>query len=272
MTQIFGQDVIFNSPIQVYGDSIFFTKTKFSDDVSISENLEILGNSNVTGDSNVTGNSNVSILSADTIIGVSTAGIETAYIKNLNGVGIGTSVRVSENNKLVGLDVGSIYAPGMIVQTIYLRTDTRTSYASNNSGNGTTVTELGVTIVPKNPNNRIICQWMINGEMHQDNVILIHRDGSLIVTSGEEGKNNQNSNRYDGYASAFYDQNESSTPSNWMIMYSQIAGSLNSRTYAPAVRSSSASNFTFYLNRTVSDLGDAYERMVSTGVIFEVAV
>jgi hypothetical protein len=204
--------------------------------------------------------------------GITTTGIATAYVTNLQGVGAGTSVRIPTGNSLVGLDVGSIYAPGMIVQTVYLRSDTRTTYASNNSGNGTTVSALGITIVPKNANNRIIVQWMVNGELHQDNVFLIHRDGSLITTSGEEGKSNLSSNRYDGYVSAFYDQNESSTPSNWLIMYSQIAGSTSSRTYAPAVRSSSGSNFTFYLNRTVSDSGDAYERMVSSGVIFEVAV
>jgi hypothetical protein len=204
--------------------------------------------------------------------GITTTGITTAYVTNLQGVGTGTSVRIPTGNSLVGLDVGSIYAPGMIVQTVYLRSDTRTTYASNNSGNGTTVSALGMTIVPKNANNRIIVQWMVNGELHQDNVFLIHRDGSLITTSGEEGKNNLSNNRYDGYVSAFYDQNESSTPSNWMIMYSQIAGSTSSRTYAPAVRSSSGTNYTFYLNRTVSDSGDAFERMVSSGVIFEVAV
>ena len=237
-------------------------------------NLDVTGNISISGVSTITGNTNLTLLNSPTIAGVNTLGVATAYITNLQGVGIGTSVRVPTDNKLVGLDVGSIYAPGMIVQTVYLRTDTRTTYASNNSGNGTTVSALGMTIVPKNPNNRIIVQWMINGELHQDNVILIHRDGALITTAGEEGRNSVSNNRWVGYAAAFYDQNEDSTPSNWMIMYSQIAGSLNSRTYAPAVRSSSGTNYTFYLNRCVNaNAGaDAYENMVSTGVIFEVAV
>ena len=162
---------------------------------------------------------------------------------------------------------------GSIIQTVYVRSDTRTSYASNNSGDGTTVSPLGLTITPTNANNRIICQWMINGEIHHDNVILIHRDGALITTAGEEGRNSVSNNRWSGYASAFYDQNEESTPSNWKIMYSQIAGSTASRTYAPAVRSSSGGNYTFYLNRTVSSGGeDNNENMVSTGVLYEVVV
>ena len=162
---------------------------------------------------------------------------------------------------------------GSIIQTVYVRSDTRTSYASNNSGDGTTISELNLTITPINANNRIICQWMINGELHQDNVFLIHRDGALITTAGEEGRNSVSNNRWVGYASAFYDQNEDSTASNWMIMYSQIAGTTASRTYAPAVRSSSGTAYTFFLNRTIGSAGqDAYENMVSTGIIYEVVV
>jgi hypothetical protein len=161
---------------------------------------------------------------------------------------------------------------GSIIQTVFARTDSRTTYASNNSGDGTTMSALNLAITPINANNRIICQWMINGEVHQDNVILIHRDGALITTAGEEGRNSVSNSRWVGYAAAFYDQNESSTPSNWVIAYSQIAGSTASRTYAPAVRASSAGNYTFYLNRTVTDTGDAFENMVSTGIAYEVVV
>jgi len=186
----------------------------------------------------------------------------------------GSTLRLPTGSRIVGTDTGSFHAPGSIVQTVYLRSDTRTTYAANNSGDGTTMSALGITITPKSATNRLICQWMINGEIHHDNVFLIHRDGALITTAGEEGRNSVSNNRWVGYAAAFYDQNEDSTPSNWMIMYSQIAGSLNSRTYAPAVRSSSSGNYTFYLNRCVNvNAGaDAFENMVSTAIIYEVAV
>ena len=164
---------------------------------------------------------------------------------------------------------------GSIVQTVYVRTDARNAYSSAASGNGTTITDLNMSITPTNTSNRIICQWMINGELHQDNVFLIHQNGALITTPGEEGRNNVSNNRWVGYASAYYDQNEDSTQSNWVIMYSQIAGSTAPRTYAPAVRGSGATAYTFYLNRTVgsTDAGqDNYERTVSTGIIYEVVV
>ena len=182
-----------------------------------------------------------------------------------------SSLRANQIQTVAGKPI--LNNSGSIIQTVYVRSDTRTSYASNNSGDGTTISPLGLTITPTNANNRIICQWMINGELHQDNVFLIHRDGALITTAGEEGRNSVSNNRWSGYASAFYDQNESSTPSNWVIMYSQIAGSTASRTYAPAVRGSGASSYTFYLNRTVSgDGADNNENMVSTGVLYEVVV
>ena len=186
----------------------------------------------------------------------------------------GSTLRLPTGSRIVGTDTGSFHAPGSIVQTVFLRTDTLTSYASNNSGDGTTVAALGITITPKSATNRLICQWMVNGEMGHDNVFLIHRDGALITTAGEEGRNSLSNSRWVGYVAGVYDGNDTSTtPCNWTLTYSQIAGSTTARTYAPATRSSSASNQTFFLNRVVSGAGqDSYENMVSTAIIYEVAV
>jgi hypothetical protein len=165
---------------------------------------------------------------------------------------------------------------GNIVQTVFVRADNRLSYSAIPSGDGNTMTPLGLTITPKFATSRLICHWMINGEVHQDIVILMHRDNLLITASGEQGYNNLSGNlRWSGIASGGYDRNEDSTPSNFKITYSQIAGSTEPRTYCPAVRSSSGGTYTFHLNRTIStpDVGqDAYERMVSMGVVYEVLI
>jgi hypothetical protein len=168
---------------------------------------------------------------------------------------------------------GQFYYPGSVVQVQTVRSDSRTTISSNNSGNGTTITQLNLSIAPKFENSKLIMQWMINGEQHQDNVFLIHKDGALITTAGETGYNAESGNvRWSGIASGFYDQNESSTPSNWFIQYSCISGSTVSQTFAPATRSSSTSNFTFFLNRTFANLGqDGHETLVSTGTIWEIA-
>jgi hypothetical protein len=178
------------------------------------------------------------------------------------------------NNNVITVPSGhTLYAPGSVVQVQTVRSDAKVTFSSNNSGNGTTITPLNLSITPKFANSKLIMQWMMNGEQHQDNVFLIHKDGALITTAGETGYNSEAGNaRWSGIASGFYDQNESSTPSNWFIQYSCISGTTVSQTFAPATRSSGGSNFTFYLNRTFGSFGgDGHENMVSTGTIWEIA-
>ena len=163
---------------------------------------------------------------------------------------------------------------GSVVQTVVRRSDVRTTYAANNSGNGTNVAELVLAITPKFASSTIICDWMINGEMHQDAVFLMHKDGSLVTASGNQGYNSAAGNaRQSGMVSAFYDQNQDSTPSNWKLTYvDSTTLSTASRSYAPAVRGSGASNWTLALNHTLNGSNsDNYESMVSIGIAMEIA-
>jgi hypothetical protein len=178
------------------------------------------------------------------------------------------------NNNTVSLAPGNTFSvPGLIVQTVYARTDVRTTYSSNPTGNGTTITDMNIVITPKFSTSLLLITWMINGELHQDNVFLAHQDGALITTAGYQGYNNVSGNvRWSGLASGFYDVDENSTPSSWIIQYAILAASTSARTYAPAVRSSSSGTYTFSLNRTIGQVGqDAYENMISTGMIMELA-
>jgi hypothetical protein len=162
---------------------------------------------------------------------------------------------------------------GTVLQVQTVRSDARTTISSNNSGNGTTITQLSLSITPKFANSKLIMQWMINGEHQQDNVFLIHKNGSLITTAGETGYNAESGNvRWSGIAAGFYDQNESSTPSNWFIQYECVSGSTTPQVFAPATRSSVATSYTFFLNRTFASLGtDNQETLVSNGTIWEIA-
>lgn len=164
---------------------------------------------------------------------------------------------------------------GSIIQTVYSRTNAVNTYSSPNTGNGTTITDLGITITPVNANNRIIIQWYVTYEVSNQSVFLIHRDGSLITDAGEEGYNPNfsSASRWNGYSISPFDTDTNSTPSNQFIMYSEIAASTTARTYALATRSSTASNHTFCLNRTVNAAAqDDFERGVSSVVAYEVVV
>jgi len=161
---------------------------------------------------------------------------------------------------------------GAIVQTAEVKTRDRATFSSAASGNGTEISPLIMSFTPKYSTSTLWIQWMINGEFHHDNVFTIFRDSALITTAGSEGYNNVSGNvRWSGVVTAQYDADESSTPSNHYIQYFVPAISTVARTYAPAVKASGGTAYTFYLNRAISSIGDSYETGMSVGIIMEIA-
>lgn len=177
------------------------------------------------------------------------------------------------NNWAIGVESNSyLYQPGTILQTVYVRTDIQTTYASPNSGDGTAIAALNITITPKRADSLLLCTWMINGEIGENNVFLVHKDGVLITTTGYESYNAVAGNqRWSGLMSAFYDNDNATTPSNYYFQYAVPTGSTDLAVYSPAIRSSNSTAQTFYLNRSVAASGDNIEIMVSTGMIQEIA-
>ena len=178
------------------------------------------------------------------------------------------------NNNVITVPSGhTLYAPGSVVQVQTVRSDERTAISSAVSGNGTTITQLNLSITPKFANSKLIMQWMINGEMQENNVLLIHRNGSLITTTGETGYNSVAGNsRWSGVMSAIYDTDVASTIENHSMHYFCISGSTSTQVFAPAVRASGGTAFTFFINRTsAGTLTDNQESTISTGIIWEIA-
>lgn len=168
-----------------------------------------------------------------------------------------------------------INSPGMVVQTVYARTDARTIYASPTTGNGTTVTDLNLVITPRFASSLLIMQWMINAEWDTawNNVFVIHKNGALITDEFYQGYNRfGGNNRWSGFVAGMYDNNSDSTMANYFLQYAIPAIEITQQTFAPAVRSSSGTAYNFYLNRCVVSAGaDNYEVSISSGVIMEVA-
>jgi hypothetical protein len=168
---------------------------------------------------------------------------------------------------------GQIYLPGSVVQVQTVRSDARVTFASNASGGATGITQLNLAITPKFANSKLIMQWMINAEIHENNVFVIHKNGSLITTAGETGYNSEAGNaRWSGVVSAIYDADVLSTIENYFIQYSCVSGSTETQTFAPAIKGSSPNNYTLFFNRTGAQLGqDNYENTISNGTIWEIA-
>jgi hypothetical protein len=132
-----------------------------------------------------------------------------------------------------------------------------------------------LSITPRHSGNLILCQWVLSGDFHHDNVFLVFRDGGLITTGGEQGYNTEvGNNRWSGFTASTYDAGSSdtgSTPHHWFIQWLGNADSTSSRVYGPAVRCGGGGNYTLFLNRCGSSVGsDGNEQTVSTGVVYEI--
>jgi hypothetical protein len=186
---------------------------------------------------------------------------------------VGNLEGLADNNNVITIPAGhKLYVPGMVAQTKFVRTDARSSYSVIGSGNGTTITDLNISITPKFANSLIVVQWMISGEVIHDTVLLVHKDGALITTPGYEGYNNIAGNtRWSGVAALPYDNNNDSTGFTGFIQYAIPAGSTTTSVFAPAIRSANATTYTFTLNRVLGSAGaDNYENTISTGLIMEI--
>lgn len=185
---------------------------------------------------------------------------------------VGAITHPQANSAITISSTTNLYLPGSCVQIATVRSDNRTTYSAPSSGGGTTITDLNLTITPKNAKSMLLITWMISGEANNNLNFLIHRGGALITDSGYEGFNNQvgNISIQAGYTTATYDGDDSSTPSTYYIRYLIPAGNTSSRTYAPAVRASAGAT-TFYLNRPMGSVGgENYENGISNGIIMEI--
>lgn len=179
----------------------------------------------------------------------------------------------SSNSKL-----NSIVSRGSVVQTIYKRYDTKSTWASSANVN-TIISDLDMTIYPKYPKTSIILvRYCLSFEMHNDTLFRLMRNGKYGSVNGSSQQNdpynmeNPSANRWVGTFVSGYDQDTSSTPSTRSYMYMDRADGDTTITYNLACSSSGGSNYTLYMNRTVSSSGqDSYENGISSVIIQEIA-
>ena len=138
-----------------------------------------------------------------------------------------------------------LYAPGVPVQIVSNVYKKQVAYGSTNSDRN--IKELDISIKPKFANSRILLHWMINGELHQDNVIRVARDGSYIIHGYNE---TQGTNQWSGVAAGAYDLNEDSTPENYCIDTYDEPGGTNTYNYQIYIGSSGGGSFPAHINRT----------------------
>ena len=158
-----------------------------------------------------------------------------------------------------------VHPAGSIAQTVWVRSNTPTSY-----GNGAVITQLNLTITPRYASSRILCQWIIGGEAGTYNAgFRVAKDGSLATNP--LGTNANIGNVSYSFMSMFsYENDLASTPDTTSMFYMDDGTfSTASRTYAP-IYGNQGEGTNFILNRSINTSSAGHEYLVSTGVCFEI--
>lgn len=177
-------------------------------------------------------------------------------------VTLGASATLSSNT------VGSIYAPGMVVQTVTNRADTRTTYSAPAGTTGTEIAILTTSITPKFSNSKIVIWLSLFCEIHHDSVFRLTRNGTMIGQNTDAGT----SARYAGWFVNGYDNDYSSTPDTVTAIYVDSPNTTSTCTYKFLTSGSGGTAYTLSVNRTLGSGGaDNHEQGISHVVIQEIA-
>lgn len=163
---------------------------------------------------------------------------------------------------------------GSVISSTYIRYDAKDTFVIGNYAvlnNTNRIPGLRLTINASHPNNIIIAQWQLSLEVIHDCTFSVLKNLSLVDGSFGGGQSTAvNNNYWKGYVSAYYDNDQASTPSNIMLQWMGRAG-VKGNVDLDVVANFSSSTGTLYMNRTVNSAGqDGYENGVCTGVAFEI--
>jgi hypothetical protein len=182
---------------------------------------------------------------------------------------------LSSGNK-INLEAGTqLIIPGTVLQCQITRYDGLTTYATGTSASGVELSVLRVSITPKVATSMILCQFFSFGEgaSTHNYVYNVYKDGA-VPTGTYAGYNTTNGNQtYSGIAMALpYETDYNSTPFGTTFFYHDFPGDTSAHTYAPGVKESSGTNYTWYVNRTVGSAGaGGSENGVSFSIAWEIA-
>lgn len=147
-----------------------------------------------------------------------------------------------------------------------LQTRSQATYTTSTSGDGVEITPLNITLTPKKAGNMVILEWVMHGEVYNDNVFLVKRNGVLLADT-----TNATNNRWAGITTPDYESNEDSTPMTKTIRIADMNSLATATTYSLLIRSSGVTAYTVALNRPISSTGqDHYEAGLSTVTATEV--
>jgi hypothetical protein len=136
------------------------------------------------------------------------------------------NVAVPTGNKIVGVDIGSVYAPGSVIQVAYASSGPARQII--NTTTPTLVTGLSIVFTPRYANSLIVVQAQIMSNLAHVSSFAVYQNGAATVsTAGQTNQNEPNMNVTTYIGGAGLDE-------LWCIpvIWGGSAGNTSSRTYA----------------------------------------
>lgn len=187
----------------------------------------------------------------------------TISVGNLNSITNNTII-VSAGERLKGQDIGSVYAPGTRIQTVYKRSDVKTTYSIPISA-FTEISELTTSITCKYSSSVVLIEWNLFTDGHHDHIYRISRNGVTI------GTNTTDAGRWSGSFNHGYDNDYGSTPETHHFSYWDTPNTTATVTYRLLIGGSGPTAYTLGFNRPVSSAGaDTNEVGISQVFITEI--
>lgn len=184
-------------------------------------------------------------------------------VDTIEGSGAAKQITVSSGHKLI--------APGHVLQCKVTRYD---GYMTYSTGGGNELTPLRVSITPMSPTSLILCMFQIHGECGSTHDVgyRVFKNGA-VATGAYAGYNTTAGDVPYSMASMAlpYESDYSSTPFTKTFLHMDYPGSTDAVTYAPAVKDSYNSSYTWYLNRSASTPQNGYESGISYTFVWEIA-
>lgn len=175
---------------------------------------------------------------------------------------------------------GNIIIPpyGSVINTSTMRYDGRPGYYARGwiaGDNASTLFALRLTASNvQHPNNILIASWQLSIETDNNTTFKVLKNGDWQDNSFGTSNASAPSDEWywKGLVCAYHDGDNSSTPSNYQLMFMCRAGSTGDINLDPVAQAADDGGRTVWINRTYSSGGqDAYEVGVCTGVVFEIA-
>ena len=157
----------------------------------------------------------------------------------------------------------TVYASGQTIQTAWRKMDNIVTLVAPQNGE-VVIPEMSIDFTPKRANSRMLIDWWIFHEGHEQ-VVFRARRNNVVIGRGAT------TDRWSAMGVTPFDNNNSSTPHSDHFMWVDQPGAIATYTYDLAVGSSTTTNYTIQFNRSVASYSPDYESGYSFMMIQEIA-